>query len=255
VASGAVNDGPSHRQAVGAPVSTAFTCVGGGGRVLGSLYWDAWAYAGVGATLTPIGTFKKGKPAAGATPAAATEYQTWKPTLIVNGIANADLTLLMHQWSRTIVNLSVQGGTWDPDGISPDQNLASGNDPTMYTGYFGVSRTGAAVIFNPQPVNMVTTQLLYSFKPFAQGRNGLENFQVAATGYAFVRPTPGAISESGVKAESTELYLASEVDVNLLFRPASDWGGNVSVGTLLPNSAALTRGTEFKLQLGLNMSF
>jgi hypothetical protein len=246
---------PTDAKEPGAPVSMSYTGLGGGGRIVGPLYWNAWAYAGVGTTLTPVGTFKKGKPAAGATPAVATVYQTWKPAWIVNGIGNVDFTVLLPQLSYTIVNLGVQAGSWDPDGISPDQNLPSGTSPSLYTGYFGVSRTGAALIFNPQPVNMVTTQLLYSFKPFAGDRNGLDNFQVAASGYVFVRPTAGAITESGLDAKSSALYLASEADVNLLFRPASDWGGNVSFGALFPNSEALTRGTEFKVQLGLNLSF
>jgi hypothetical protein len=126
--------------------------------------------------------------------------------------------------------------------------------PSLYTGYFGITRTGSALIFNPQPVNMGIAQLLFSIKPFAKAKSDLANVQVTASGFVFVRPTPGAIAESGLDTTKNDLYLASEGDLNVLWRPASDWGANLGVGVLVPGPA-MTRGVEMRAQMGLNLSF
>jgi hypothetical protein len=227
----------------GAPVSMAYAGLGGSGRLVGPFYWDLWAYGGAGKSQTQVPV-----------PGAKTVSKTWADSTILNAIANLDLTLLLPDWNNSVVNLGVMGGSWDPDGTTPSQNAPSGNSPSQYTGYFGISRTGSALIFNPQPTNLVLTQVLYSFKPFARDTGGLGSIQVAASGFAFVRPTSGAITESGVDPNKSDLYLASEGDLNLLFRPASDWGGNLGLGILVPG-AAMTRKIETKVQLGLNLSF
>jgi hypothetical protein len=229
----------------GAPVSMAYAGLGGSGRLAGPVYWNLWTYGGMGRSQTQVST-----------KAAKTVVKTWADNTILNAAANLDLTVLLPDWNNSVVNLGVLGGSWDPDGTAPSQNqpTASGDSPTAYTGYFGISRTGSALIFNPQPTNLLLAQLLYSFKPFARDPGGLGTVQVAASGFAFVRPTTGPITESGLDPKSSDLYLASEADVNLLFRPASDWGGSVGFGVLVPGSA-LTRKLESKAQLALNLSF
>ncbi|HTH12961.1 MAG TPA: hypothetical protein VMB23_01105, partial [Spirochaetia bacterium] len=227
----------------GAPVSMAYAGLGGSGRLFGPVYWDLWAYGGMGKSQTQV-----------TVAGTKTVTKTWADNTILNAIGNLDLTVLVPDWNNSVLNLGIMAGSWDPDGTAPSQNAQSGNSPSLYTGYFGVSRTGSALIFNPQPTNLVLSQVLFSFKPFARDPGPAGSIQVAASGFAFVRPTSGPVTESGVDPKRSDLYLASEGDLNLLFRPASDWGGSLGFGTLVPG-AAMTRKMEYKVQLGLNLSF
>jgi hypothetical protein len=240
-----------------APVHMSYTGLGISGRIAGPLYWDFWSYAGLGLSLTPTGNYAQQSVDPSTHVVTPEVMQTWRTSYIVNGIGNIDLTLLLPRWNDTIFNIGLMVGSWDPDGISPDQNLSAtlkGDRPSLYTGYFGISRTGSALIFNPQPTNMAIAQVLYSVKPFARSKSDAANFQMTASGFVFLRPTAGAIAETGLDTTSTDLYLASEGDLNLLWRPASDWGASLGVGVLVPGKA-LTRGIELNVQAGLNLSF
>jgi hypothetical protein len=259
---GIAKDGDPHSNftpGATAPVHMSYTGLGVSGRIIGPLYWDFWAYAGLGMSLTATGPFAQATVNPGPPPTTVPEVlQTWKTSYIVNGIGNLDLTLLLPDANDLIVNLGVMLGSWDPDGIAPDQNLPTtpngGYTPSQYTGYFGISRTGSALIFNPQPVNMGIVQLLFSVKPFAGATSDLANVQVTASAFVFVRPTSGPIAESGIDPSKSDLYVASEGDINVLWRPASDWGANLGVGVFVPGPA-MTRGIEMRAQMGFNLSF
>ncbi len=257
---GIAKNGDSHSaftSGATAPVHMSYTGLGMSGRIVGPLYWDAWAYAGLGISMTPTGPFKQAYIDPVTHLQVPEQLQTWQTSYIINGLGNFDFTLLLPGASNLIVDLGFMLGTWDPDGISPDQNLPTspqGSTPSLYTGYFGISRTGSALIFNPQPVNMGIVQLLVSIKPFAASTADLANLQVTASVFVYVRPTPGAIAESGVNPSSTDLYVGTEGDLNLLWRPASDWGASLGFGTFFPGPA-LSRGIEMRVQLGANVSF
>jgi hypothetical protein len=258
--SGIAQAGDSHSNftpGATAPVHMSYTGVGLSGRIIGPLYWDIWSYLGLGMSLTPTGPFAQATVDPTTHKPVPEVLQTWSTSYIVNGIGNVDLTLLLPGSNDLIIDLGLMLGSWDPDGISPDQNLPNapkGNTPSLYTGYFGISRTGSALIFNPQPVNMGVAQLLVSIKPFAKATSDLANVQVTASAFVFVRPTPGPIAEAGIDPTKNDLYVASEGDLNVLWRPASDWGGNLGVGVFVPGPA-MTRGVEMRLQMGLNLSF
>ena len=242
-----------------APIHMSYTGLGMSGRIVGPLYWDLWGYAGLGMSLTPTGNYAQKVVDTTTKPATVTPevLQTWKTSYIVNGIGNLDFSLLLPDFHNTIVDLGLMVGSWDPDGISPDQNLPTtpkGSTPSLYTGYFGISRTGSALIFNPQPTNMAIVQLLYSLKPFSAAKGDAANLQMTASGFVFVRPTTGAIAESGLDSTSKNLYLGTEADLNLIWRPAADWGASLGLGLFAPG-AAMTRGLEGIAQLGLNLSF
>jgi hypothetical protein len=150
-----------------------------------------------------------------------------------------------------VVNLSALIGSWDTDATkaSVDAN-ASG----QYNGWFGITRTGGQIIFNPQPVNMLTMQLAYSLKPFVGLGNGsLDNFSIALVGTGFLRPNKnGPITESGLDPASQANYLATEVDLNLAWRLSSDLGLGLGGGLLIPNTEAMSRKLEGKIQFSLS---
>lgn len=228
-------------KALGAGVSTAYLGLGGQGRVVGPVYWSASAWVGAGASLTPV--------------TGSSSTSVWKDSSILGALGSADLVVLVPDWGRTVAGLGVTAGTADPDGATSDKNKASGSSPSLYTGWVGISRTAAAQIFNPQPANAVTAKAYWSVKPFAGLPGPAESLQTIVTGLTFLRPTTAAIDETGLKSAATDLYLGSEADLNLFWRPASDWGSNLAFGVFVPNGQALDRGLEIKAQLGLNLSF
>ena len=84
---------------------------------------------------------------------------------------------------------------------------------------------------------MGIAQLLFSIKPFAKAESDLANVQVTASVFVFARPTPGPIAETGIDSTKSDLYVASEGDINVLRRPAADWGADLGVGVFVPGPA------------------
>jgi len=240
------NQNPTDSTAPGAPVSMGYWGVGGSGRITGPFFWSAASWLGLGSSLTPVGTYKPG-----ITPT----YPSWKPNLIANAFASADLTVLQPAWASTVAGFGLQFGSWDEDGAYPQNNKASGGSASAYTGWFGISLTAPAVVYNPQPTNLVQAKGYWSVKPFGGTRGLFDSLQVVGTLIASMRPTTNPISDSKLIALNNELYLGTEADVSLQWRPVSDWGVHLSAGTFLPNTAALNRSLEVKALLGLNLSF
>jgi len=228
-------------------VSTAYLGTGGEGRIVGPVYWNAWAYLEGGTSLTAVGpTTKVTNP-----DKTISTFQVWKSSYLLGGIGNLDVSFLKPDWHFLYLDLGVQVGSWDPDGATPNQNNATSTTsttPTLYTGWVGISQTSTALIFNPQPVNMVITQLLASVKP-------LDPLQLISSTALFVRPTPAAITETGVIATKNDLYLGIEADLSAVWRPTSDFGGTLALGIFAPNTSVLTRTTEVKIQTTANLSF
>lgn len=241
------NTEPASR--AGAPVSTGYLGAGWDGRLVGALYGSAWVYGVAGTSLTasgPVATVQgTGKDKS------QTQNRTWKANTLVGALGAANLTLLVPTWNFLLVNASLQMGSWDADGATPDQNAPeqpNSMTPSLYSGWVGASRTGSAMIFNPQPANMVVGQMTLSLKP-------LETLQVASTTSGFLRPAVAPISESGLRPLTDERYLGIESDVTLLWRPASDLGASLGLGVFAPNTLALNRGLEAKFQTSLSLSY
>jgi hypothetical protein len=53
---------------------------------------------------------------------------------------------------------------------------------------------------------------------------------------SFLRSTTGAISEGSVNATSDQLYLGSEADLRINYRPFSDLGLSLTGGFFFPNN-------------------
>ncbi len=251
------NTNISSRQ-VGAPVSTNYFGAGGEGRIIGPFYWNLWAYLETGSSLTLVG------PSTTVTSADRSKsvFQTWKTSTILAGMGNIDLSLVMPSLANLLIDLGVQMGSWDPDGSSVNQNnpVSPGSlKPNTYTGWVAITPAAGNLIFNPQPTNMLTTQLTASVKPF-------EFLQLLSVNSVFVRPSldgAGAITESGLIANldsqgnnrNKERYLGTESDLTALLRPTSDLGGSLGVGLFVPNQSAMTRNVEYKVQTNVNLSF
>lgn len=225
----------SGKNSITAPVSIGYLGLNASGKFVPRWYWNAWGYLGTGTTLT------KGL--------------SWKPTLIVNGAGGVDTTLLLPNLGNSVIIASVQAGSWDEDGKSPDQNAVKDGNATLYTGYFGISRSGVAQVFNPQLNNIVLPQLTWSVRPWGGSKGILDTLQFLTVTSVFVRPMPYGIAETGINDKSSDLYLGSEADLTVSLRPASDWGLSFSSAVFVPNESVLTRHLEASLQASANLSF
>jgi len=241
-------------QRSGAPVSTAYLGTGGEGRIVGPLYWNAWIYVEGGTSLTAVGpVVKVTNP-----DRSVSQYQTWKSSYLLGGLGSVDLTLLLPSVNYLVLDLGVQMGSWDSDGATPDTNNATSTTsttPKLYTGWVGITPTSTSLIFNPQPTNMIITQLLASIKV-------IDPLQLVSSTFLFARPTTAPIIEVPTPnsipvtyASSPELYLGVESDLSAVWRPTSDLGLSFALGIFAPNSAAMNRNLETKEQTTFNLSF
>ena len=118
------------------------------------------------------------------------------------------------------------------------------------------------LVFSPKLGNIFLLNLYYSLRPFSWAKSpALQNLQTSVKGTAFFRSTPGAISEGGIDTASTGLYLGTEVDVRIGFRPVSDLGAAIVLGMFIPNNSANSpfdannRSTGYLARFELSISF
>jgi hypothetical protein len=124
-------------------------------------------------------------------------------------------------------------------------------DFTLFT---PISRSSLGYVFSPQLSNIVRIEASYSLKPLSSLPGDLgRNLDARLKANVFLRPTPGAVSESGIEADNDELYLGTETDLSVNFRPFSDLGITLWGGLFIPGSAF---GTDPALQYraGLDVS-
>ena len=94
----------------------------------------------------------------------------------------------------------------------------------------------------------------YSIKPH-------DTLQTLLKAAAFFRSTTGQISEPGIDDASDSLYLGTEIDLVVNFRPFSDLGAALSGGFFIPNNGAggafleSDRSIEFLTRLEFSFSF
>lgn len=110
--------------------------------------------------------------------------------------------------------------------------------------------------------NIIFSRLSYSIKPLSDLENSvLSNIQMELTDLTYFRSTAGAISESGINGTSDSLYLGTEIDGTVNFRPYSDLGISISSGVFIPNNGTdgafveSLRGIEFLARAGISFSF
>jgi hypothetical protein len=190
--------------------------MGGGidGPIVSGLFYDLYGYFGGGRTMSNIeGVY---------------QYET-----IRSWLAGANLQYFIPEAARSVVSL---GYIWS-SGDSDHGSFYEGNTEDSSTQFIGLTPPSFGLVFSPRLGNLMVTDLSYSIKPFADsGARSLEEFQAELSGYGFFRTTTGVISEPGINPASKELYLGSEFDLALNFRPFSDLGFSIVNGFFIPNN-------------------
>ena len=123
--------------------------------------------------------------------------------------------------------------------------------------FLPISRAPLGYVFSPQMSNIVRMEASYSLKPLSAlpGDFG-RNLDATLKADVYLRPTAGAISESGIPSGNAEPYLGTETDFTVNFRPFSDlgitlWGGLFFPGGAFGDAPAL----QYRAGLDVSLSF
>jgi hypothetical protein len=195
---------------------SAYLGAGVSGPLVSTLFYDLYGYFGGGRTLSDFGGF-----------------YTYKP--IQSYLVGANLQYFMPQAAQSVVSLGYLYSSGDKDHGS----FYEGNTDGASTAFVGLTPPAFGAVFSPRLGNLMVTDLSYSAKPFSgSGSRSLEEFQTELSILGFFRPTTGVISEPGINPASDDLYLGTEIDLALNFRPFSDLGLSLVNGIFFPNNGS-----------------
>ncbi len=173
-------------------------------------------------------------------------------------LVGVNFQYFLPEAAESILSLGYLYSSGDKDHSS----FYDGNTVDDSTMFLGLTPPSFGVVFSPRLGNLMVTSLGYSAKPFSgSGSQALDELQTAVSVLGFFRPTTGVISEVGINPASDSLYLGTEVDLALNFRPFSDLGMSLGNGIFFPNTggdAAFleeARGTEYKVTFDATFSF
>ncbi|MFP4613735.1 MAG: hypothetical protein ACLFM5_10110 [Spirochaetaceae bacterium] len=217
-------------------VHNAYLGAGVNGPLVSTLFYDVYGYFGGGSQYTDVGGFTVDKP-------------------ISSFLVGANLQYFMPEAARSMVSLGYLYSSGDKDRGEFFENT-TGETSTMFV---GLTPPAFGAVFSPRLGNLMVADASYSLKPFADGGPpALEQFQAELSVLNFFRPTTGVISEVGADTSSDALYLGSEADLALNFRPFSDLGFSLVNGVFIANDEAFlddTTGNEYVARLEATFSF
>ena len=206
------------------------------GPLVSSLYYDSFAY------------FETGQAHSG----------TGDDYTVLSFMGSAGLRYYIEKFLYSKISFRFLYSLGDADFKS---SFTEGNTIGDATAFVPVSRKSLAMVFSPELGNIFFTSLSYSLKPLSGMDNRvLHNIQLELTDVNFFRSTTGGISSGGIDPDSISLYLGTEIDGTINFRPYSDLGLSLSGGVFIPNNGAggsflNTRTVEYLGRLGLSFSF
>lgn len=211
-----LSEGPQAESSKGGKLHTQYSGIGLKGALAPSLYYDTNFFLGTGKTLSYID--------------AAYSYEN---ILSFMGTFGLRYYLQDKFFSKAGFKFIYSSGDSDYS------EFTEGNTESNSTNFIPVSRSEFAQIFSPLLGNIFIAQLNYSIKPFGSGKNKkLQNIQTELKASGFFRSTTGKISEPGINQFSDSLYLGTEIDAVINFRPFSDLGIALSGGVFLPDTSS-----------------
>ncbi len=147
-------------------------------------------------------------------------------------LAGGEFTYYMEDFNYSRLKLRGFYSSGDPEqgsyyGGYGGSDYSNHFIPLSHSDQFGIA-------FSPSPGNISVGELSYSIKPLSSIYDG--ELQLELSALSFLRSTTGAISEPGVSSTSDQLYLGSEADLRVNYRPFSDLGITLSGGVFMPNN-------------------
>ncbi|MCF6335421.1 MAG: hypothetical protein L3J12_06745, partial [Spirochaetales bacterium] len=175
--------------------------------ILQNLFYDGFAWIGTGQTLSATGS-------------------TYTDELILSFLGSAGLKYYPGDSNFSKFSFRFLYTTGDADY---SDSFTEGNTSGDAGNFTPITKKSPAMVFSPTLGNIMFTELSYSIKPFSRsGNKVLKNIQTELRNITFLRTTTGKISESGIDSASDNLYLGTEIDGTVNFRPFSDLGISLS---------------------------
>jgi Alginate export len=213
----------------GGRVNTQYAGVGVSGNIVNNLYYDMFGYLETGQMLSYV---------SGA-------YQS---IFFFAALAGGGLRVFLPDALSSAIAARVLYASGDPNTGTVVESQSQG-----FSVFTPISRPTLDNVFSPQLSNLLVVEASYSLKPLSRLGRGLPaTLQTGAQTDVYFRPTSGAISEPGVSAGGTDLYLGTEIDLGINFSPLSDVGSSLWGGVFLPGSA-FTSGAGVQYKTGLNI--
>jgi len=200
----------------GGYLNSQYFGIGLGGTIIPSLYYNLFGYLETGETLS----YENGR----------YEYMP-----ILAFACGGRITWFLKDSLASILGLEVLFASGDNDYTS----FLEGNSKGDANLFIPISKTELGVAFTPEIPNIFLISLEYSIKPLESTNNPVwSNLQTAIKATAYFRASNGFISEDGAVVGADSLFLGVEPAVITNFRPFSDLGMVLSLGTFIPATTA-----------------
>jgi hypothetical protein len=206
----------------GGRVDTQYTSVQLEGSITGQLFYTVFGIFQTGRTLTPVDDDDE---------VTGISYE-YKP--IFAGAAGAGMRYYIPTFLASRTGFEVLFATGDDDHTS----VVEGNQEDASTQFLPISSPSISQAFAAELGNLIAVNAFYSLKPLANAAaREVQDLTVGLDLYTFLRATEGPVAAGGVNAAGDGLYLGSEVDATVAYRPFSDLGISLTGGIFFPNSA------------------
>ncbi len=222
----------------GGSLSTEYLGLGVSGSIVSSLYFNGFAYGSMGSTLSYLPDSSS---------VTGFSYQYAPIYALLGGVG---LKYYIEQTLFSRIELQAIYSSGNANATS----YLEGNTSSYSTMFIPISQEVIGVAFMPQLGNLIMLNLNYSLKPWGQSDTVWKNLQLMAKVLSYFRSTTGPISQPGLSASSSALYLGTEPEIIANFRPYSDFGMVLSTGVFLPNGAAFT-GSAANPTIGARIEF
>ncbi|MBN1698097.1 MAG: hypothetical protein JW881_11335 [Spirochaetales bacterium] len=242
-----VEEGTEEPQLAGGFYDSVYAGTGLSGRMAPSLYYSAFAYVETGRSLTYEDDDESytGK------------SYGYEPVLAF--LAGFEISYYAESLSFSRIGLEAVFASGDEDAVSCVEGNIEG--PSFL--FTPISNRESFIVFDPALSNLFYMTASYQIKPLALAGYGmLDEVLALLSATAFFRPTTGVISETrGLVPDSDAVYLGTEIDFIINFRPFSDLGMSLGNGFFIPFTGSggafdsAERDFEYCIQFELSFSF
>ena len=231
----------------GGSLDSEYFGAGLSGAIVKELYYNTFAYLETGRTLSYV--------------SASGSYQ-YEPILAL--LAGGGARYYLSGFLGSTVGFDLLFASGDADYTQPIEGNTAG-DATAFSPITSPPRL-LALAFSPNLENVVAATFSYSIKPFSGTKiAALQDLQAVVKAIPMLRPTTGAVAAPGISPSAVsatlsptldQLYLGSEFDLVVNYRPFSDLGVALSGGLFAPNAGVFTSSAlQYYSELDVSLSF
>jgi hypothetical protein len=206
----------------GGYLDTQYAGIGIHGAPASFFFFDLFSYFGTGTTLSFLGNPDLGRG----------NYQ-YKP--VFSALAGFSFRLYFEGALFSEIKVDGVYSTGDSDYYTYYEGNTGGNG----TMFMPISHLPVGIAFDPDLGNIFFVSIEYSLLPFSASKVAtLEKLETLVRGIAFFRSEAGVISITGLNPASPSLYLGTEAEALINWRPLSDVGFSAAAGLFFPDTSS-----------------